>query len=203
MARTLRVKSKGGRPRTFNREEALEAAMLLFWERGFEGVSIVDLTAAMGGIAPPSLYGAFGSKADLYREARKRYHEQEEPHWSIPTDGSAVDGIRQVLDLAVRVVTRAGRPRGCMVGGGFLEFAPENAQLAMETRALRKGNCAKLKMLFEGGIASGELRPDADAAGLSRYFATVFSGLSVLARDGATVEELQAVTAASLAVLPT
>lgn len=202
MDRTPHAKSKGGRPRTFDRDTALEAAMLLFWERGFEGVSIDDLTAAMGGIAPPSLYAAFGSKADLYRESLARYSGQEEPRWSIPTEGSAIEGVRQVFDLGVRVVTRNQRPRGCMVASGFVEFAPENADLALETRRMREANEVKLRALIERGVASGELQPDKDPARLARFFATVLSGLSVQARDGATLEELRAVAAEAISVLP-
>src|SRR5690606_20535349 len=66
------AKSRGGRPWSFERQEALEKAMRLFWRHGYEGVSVGDLTREIG-IAPPSLYAAFGSKAELYREALKRY----------------------------------------------------------------------------------------------------------------------------------
>jgi len=177
--------------------------MLLFWERGFGGVSINDLTAAMGGIAPPSLYAAFGSKAELYREARARYFEREEPRWSIPTAGSALEGVRRTLELGVAVVTREGRPRGCMVASGFVEFAPENAELAAETRRMRDANEAALRRLLERGVASGELRADADPARLARFYAAVLSGLSVQARDGATLEELKALAAAAMTALPT
>lgn len=194
--------SKRGRRRAFDRDAALETAMVLFWERGYEGVSISDLTRAIG-IGAPSLYAAFTSKADLYREARARYYGQEENQWSLPTSGSLVDALRVVLDLGVRAVTIPGRPRGCMIASGFLEYAPENRALGEETRDLRAGLRAQLRALIAGGVERGDLRPDADPDVLARYFATVLQGLSVQARDGATVEELQGVARAALAALPT
>ena len=194
-------KSKGGRPWSFDRELALEAAMLLFWERGYPSVTIADLTGAMG-IRPASLYAAFGSKADLYRSARARYFGREEPRWDVPAHGPLRTALPDFLDMAIRVVTRPGRPRGCMIVSGFIEYAPDECDLAVETRAIRDRVRADLLKLLEAGRESGELAPDADPASLARYFATVAEGLSIQARDGASVEDLQAVARAALRALP-
>lgn len=192
---------KGGRPWSFDRELALEAAMLLFWERGYASVSITDLTEAMG-IRPASLYAAFGSKADLYRSARARYFEREEPHWRVPTHGPLNAALKGLFDLAVRVVTRPGRPRGCMVASGFLEYAPDEQDLAVETRALRDRLRQGLIGLFHTGRIAGELALEADPAVLARYVVAVLEGLSIQARDGATVDELRAVCIAAMQALP-
>lgn len=175
--------------------------MLLFWERGYASVSIADLTEAMG-IRPASLYAAFGSKADLYRSARARYFEREEPHWRVPTHGPLNAAVKELFDLAVRVVTRPGRPRGCMVASGFLEFAPDEQDLAVETRALRDRPRQDLVELSHSGRAAGELSAEAEPAVLARYVATVIEGLSIQARDGATVGELRAVCLAATHALP-
>ncbi len=193
--------SKGGRPWSFDREHALEAAMLLFWERGFASVSIADLTAAMA-IRPASLYAAFGSKADLYRSARTRYFEREEPLWRVPTGGPLRAAIDDFFDLAVKVVTRPGRPRGCMIASGFIEFALDEHDLAVETRAHRDRARQELLQLLNAGLAAGELEPEADPDILARFLATVAEGLSIQARDGATMCELQAVGRAAAAGLP-
>ena len=175
--------------------------MLLFWERGYPSVSIADLTEAIG-IRPASLYAAFGSKADLYRSARARYFEREEPRWRVPTRGPLRTAVVEFLDLAVRVVTRPGRPRGCMIVSGFIEHAPDDEALAAETRAVRDHVRGDLLKLFEAGRDAGELPPDADPAALARYLAAVAEGLSIQAHDGASVEELQAVARAALRALP-
>ncbi len=195
------LKSRGGRPWSFDRDLALEAAMLLFWERGYPSVSIADLTEAMG-IRPASLYAAFGSKVELYRSARARYFEREEPRWAVPRQGPLRSALVEFFDLAVRVVTRPGRPRGCMIASGFIEFAPHEQDLALETRALRDGVRRDLLELFEAGRAAGELAPEADPAALARYVATVAGGLSVQARDGAIIDELRAVCDAAVRTLP-
>lgn len=175
--------------------------MLLFWEHGYASVSITDLTEAMG-IRPASLYAAFGSKADLYRSARVRYFEREEPHWRVPTHGplhAALDGF---FDLAVQVVTRPGRPRGCMVASGFLEYAPDEQELAVETRVLRDQLRKGLLELFRASRDAGELSLEADPAVLARYVATVVEGLSIQARDGARADELHAICLAAARALP-
>lgn len=175
--------------------------MLLFWERGYASVSITDLTDAMG-IRPASLYAAFGSKADLYRCARARYFEREEPHWRVPTHGPLDAALKELFNLAVRVVTRPGRPRGCMVASGFLEFAPDEQDLSVETRALRDRLRQGLVKLFHSGRDAGELSFEEEPAVLARYVATVIEGLSIQARDGATVDELRAVCVAAMRALP-
>ncbi|UAJ10494.1 TetR/AcrR family transcriptional regulator [Glacieibacterium megasporae] len=166
--------------------------MLLFWERGFASVSIKDLTAAMG-IGPASLYAAFGSKADLYRSARERYFEHEEPLWRVPTGGPLRAALNDFFDLAVKVVTRPGRPRGCLIASGFIEFAPAEHDLALETRGFRDRERRDLLKLLNTGLADGELQHDADTEVLARFLATVVEGFSIQARDGATARELRAV----------
>lgn len=175
--------------------------MLLFWERGFASVSTADLTAAMG-IRPASLYAAFGSKADLYRSARARYFEREEPLWRVPTRGPLRAALNDFFDLAVKVVTRPGRPRGCMIASGFIEFAPDEHDLAVETRGFRDRDRQELLQLLIAGLAAGELEHDADTEVLARYLATIVEGLSIQARDGATVRQLRAVGHAATTGLP-
>lgn len=175
--------------------------MLLFWERGYPSVSIADLTEAMG-IRPASLYAAFGNKAELYRSARARYFEREEPRWVVPSHGPLRLALAGFLDLAVRVVARPGRPRGCMIVSGFIEFAPGEEELATETRTIRDRVRSDLLTLFKAGQEAGELLAEAHPASLARYVATLVEGLSIQSHDGASVEELHAVCRAALRALP-
>ena len=171
-------------PRIFDRNEAIETAMRLFWRHGYEGVSISDLTSAIG-IMPPSLYAAFGSKADLYREALDRYG----------TLRGALDGLVQAESLdeavvglfreAISAVTRSPTERGCMVSSGMLQCAPEHHALARDLAA-RRG--AMRDAVAES--LSRWLEPPA-AATLAGYLIVVLQGLSVQARDGASRDELQ------------
>src|SRR3990170_1290477 len=107
-----------GRPRTFDRTAALARAMEVFWVKGYEGSSMSDLTAAMG-IASPSLYAAFGSKEELFRQALKHYSDTEGRHiWDGVEDaGTAYEAVESFLMRTARVFTRRAKCRG-------LEAAP-------------------------------------------------------------------------------
>ena len=74
------TKAIRGRPRAFDMDKALDAALDLFWRKGYEGTSIADLTKAMG-INPPSLYAAFGGKETLFHQALDRYEAAHAVFW--------------------------------------------------------------------------------------------------------------------------
>src|SRR5437868_5009614 len=108
--------ARTGRPREFDRLQAVEQAMRLFWERGYEGTTLADLQKAMGGITPPSFYAAFGSKESLYREAVELYKNTEgAPVGRALAEGStARASIERFLRAAAASVCQSGNPRGCM-----------------------------------------------------------------------------------------
>ena len=194
--------NKGGRPRRFDREAALNVALELFWEHSYDGVSISALTTAIG-IAAPSLYAAFGSKEALYRAALERYRQDGGPAGGLlPPDGTAFEAVAAALHGAVRAVTRSGRPRGCLVSGGLLACAPETAGLAREHRRLRAVMVVEFQRRIAAGIRAGELPADTAAETLARFYVTVLQGLSVQARDGASAGELDQVAQRALAAWP-
>ncbi|PRH87638.1 TetR/AcrR family transcriptional regulator [Labrys okinawensis] len=179
-------KSRGGRPWSFDREQAVETAMRLFWRHGYEGVSVGDLTKAIG-IAPPSLYAAFGSKAGLYEEALARY-EGSVGLLDFAAVAQARDlpqAVRLLLEAAVGAVTHPDRERGCMISSGMVACHPDHAALARGLAARREG--------IRRDIVQA-LRPFADAEalpGLARHLAAVMQGISIQARDGCSRAELQ------------
>lgn len=182
------AKSRGGRPWSFDRDKAVDIAMRLFWRHGYEGVSVGDLTKAIG-VAPPSLYAAFGSKAGLYREALARY-EETFGALDVSVVGSAgtlEEAVRLLLEAAVRAVTHPDRERGCMISGSLVECQPENAALARVAAARRDAMRERI---------ANALCPFAepqDLQRLARHLAAVMQGVSIQARDGATPAELQEV----------
>ena len=180
------AKSRGGRPWSFDRDRAVETAMRLFWRHGYEGVSIGDLTKAIG-IAPPSLYAAFGSKAGLYREALARYEEGVGVLDMAPVGSAATlaEAVRRLLEGAAGAVTHPDRERGCMVSSGMIACHPEHESLARDPAARR--DAMRERILHA-------LLPFADgdeARRLARHLAAVMQGISIQARDGATPAELQ------------
>ena len=105
-----------GRPRAFDRAEALQKAMLLFWEKGFQGAAMSELTAAMG-INAPSLYACFGSKEGLYREAMALYESGDgaELAAAIAAAPTVRDAIEIYLMRSAALFSRPGKPAGCMI----------------------------------------------------------------------------------------
>lgn len=191
-----------GRPRSFDRNEALAAAALLFWRLGYEGASIADLTEAMG-ITPQSLYSAFRSKADLYLETLDWYRQDMNlPVRTLLTEGpSAVATIGGLLRTYAQRYSRPDRPGGCMISTGALALAEENRTVEQHLIGLRRGALAAYRDRLERAIAEGELRPDSDPEALARFIATVIQGMSVQGHDGASTEELLAVADIAVAEL--
>src|ERR1700740_2721104 len=105
-----------GRPRSFDREAALERAIDVFWRHGYEATSVSDLTAAMG-INPPSLYAAFGDKEKLFLEAVERYQQQRRQSLTKIFDAAptAKEAVRRVLQEAARELAGSSHPRGCLL----------------------------------------------------------------------------------------
>jgi AcrR family transcriptional regulator len=178
------VRSRRGGPRTFKRDDAIETAMRLFWRHGYEGVSVSDLTEAIG-IAAPSLYSAFGSKAGLYREALDRYRSLPGALDSLALASNLDEAIVGLLGAAVRAATTSPAERGCMVSSGLLQCAIEHDILARELSARRRSMQDAIALAFSRWLD----RAQADA--LASYLATVLQGLSVQARDGASRRVLQ------------
>lgn len=192
--------SSRGRPRSFDRTEVLDRAMEVFWQRGFEGSSMTDLTTAMG-INSPSLYAAFGSKEALYLEAVRRFSETAAAGTfrALAEAPALREGLAGMLYAAIDCSTQFGRPRGCMIALGATHCAPENERIRKELKEMRRTLQDTLRLKFEAAIADGLLPPDSDAGSLATYFATLVHGISIQARDGVTREELNAVVAHALA----
>jgi len=177
-----------GRPREFDRDAALQIAVKLFCEHGYEGVSIADLTHAMN-ISPPSLYAAFGGKEALYREALASYQTHKN-RLHIENPGSIREEIDTLLRDTVRAATEPGYPAGCMVVAGMLNCAAEYQSLASTLTELRNARCKEFTGKLQHAIASGELPPDTDTEAMSRYLTALIQGIAIQAKDGATQAEL-------------
>jgi AcrR family transcriptional regulator len=132
--------AKRGRPLTFDREETLHRAMELFWARGFEGATLEDLQAAMGGISPPSFYNAFGSKEQLFKEAADLYLATVGEPTLRALEGSrtAREGLESMLRLTAEFVSRPGKSHGCLLVLGATNCTPANKGAQDYLRAIRR-----------------------------------------------------------------
>jgi AcrR family transcriptional regulator len=181
------VKTRRGGPRTFDRDEAVDIAMRLFWRHGYEGVSLNDLTAAIG-VAPPSLYSAFGSKAGLYRETLDRYLGLPRALQNIGATATLQETIGALLHKAIDAVVDPAGERGCMISSGMIQCGPDHAELARELAERRN---QMRDMIAE---TLGRWLDQEQALSLARYLVAVLQGLSIQARDGASRQELRQVS---------
>lgn len=174
--------------------------MHLFWERGYEGTSIADLTAAIG-INKPSLYAAFGGKERLFREAVALYDaiESRPVQDALDLAPSAREGIEAVLRHNARVYCRAEQPRGCMIVLSSLIGTAESEGVRRFLAESRREGETALRERIERGQAEGDVPREADARQLAAFYTTVMHGLSVQARDGAGAQTLNGVVDCALA----
>ncbi|WP_309629300.1 TetR/AcrR family transcriptional regulator [Brevundimonas sp.] len=189
-----------GRPRSFDRDQALDAAMRVFWAKGFAGASIADLTAAMG-IASPSLYAAFGSKEALYAEAVQHYEDLfGEAFWgTLAGPGRARDQIEAVLRMSVSAFTSGENPAGCMVVLGCSQTHDLSPELAASLRSRQAGSVDAMEARIRRAMAEGELPAITDARAIAQFYAAVHRGLTVTVRSGADADVLNSVVSSAMA----
>jgi AcrR family transcriptional regulator len=185
-----------GRPRTFDRDQAIEQALQLFWEHGYESTSLSQLKASMGGgISAPSFYAAFGSKEALFQEVVQRYlgsHGQvTECLWD--DDLPPRQAIERALRQSTRMQCEAGHPKGCMVSLGVMS-APsvEYTSVTQPLTDSRERTRAGLRHCVQRGVDSGELAPDTTIVALATVFDSFLMGISTLARDGVDCAQIEA-----------
>ncbi|WP_342238971.1 TetR/AcrR family transcriptional regulator [Inquilinus sp. OTU3971] len=191
-----------GRPRGFDRDAALDRALPVFWRQGYEGASVADLTAAMG-ITTPSLYGAFGSKERLYREALDRYRAdpQRAAPWAMAAP-TAREAVRLILEGSARDFSDPAHPPGCMISTAVLTCAPENRPAAAMVTSMRGNTVARLRTRFARALEEGELPPGTDPDELARFYGAIIQGLSVQALDGAGRDDLMKIVRRAMAAWP-
>lgn len=190
-----------GRPRSFDRDAALDAAMRLFWERGYEATSIADLTRELG-IGAPSLYAAFGDKRTLFDEVVAAYGARYADFAAVALteEPSAGAAVRRILREAAAIYTDPAHPKGCMVLSAAVNTASDEVAEALRQR--REAGLALFESRIRADVAAGALPAGTDACGLARYVAAVLQGMSQQSRDGAGRKEMEALAEAAMAAWP-
>ena len=191
-----------GRPREFCVDQALVAALRVFWSKGYEGASMTDLTEAMG-ITRPSLYAAFGNKEELFRKALDLYEREKLGYIGEALKARTAPGVAQhLLENALANQTGASEPHGCL---GVISSVACGAEAeSIRQDVLERGKVARAAIVerMEQALADGDFSGPVDADGMTTYLMALLQGMAVQAGAGATREELQRLVDTSLAVWP-
>lgn len=186
--------ARTGRPRAFNRDEAVAAAMLLFWEHGYESTSLAQLRAAMGDISAASFYAAFESKESLFREVMDQYistYGQVSESFR-DTSVTSKTAIEQGLRRSARMQTESSHPLGCLLVLSAVNCSPEQQHIREMLTKERARVHGWLKGCIERAVANGELPNSTDIPMLVTLFETFLQGISTQARDGISYEAMDA-----------
>jgi TetR/AcrR family transcriptional regulator, copper-responsive repressor len=180
-----------GRPRGFNRDKALDCALRLFWDKGFEATSVSDLTKAMQ-ITPPALYSAYGDKKSLFLEAVERYEESVGcfAQKALVEAATAKEAIEQLLRGAVKAFANPAAPKGCLVVLGAINCAAESSDIYLKLAERRRNAEKAVRTRIAAGRLAGELADDADVDALSGMVTATLFGLALKAKDGASRVQL-------------
>ena len=192
-----------GRPRAFDRAQALNKALEVFWRQGYAPASVADLCKAMR-INPPSLYATFGNKAALFLEA---LHHYEQTYWDAPAGRflAAPDiyaAIAAFFDEAAEILLSPETPCGCMVVLAAVNISEDEREIIAAVRERRQDTRKMFADRLRRAIAERQLPPDTDVPALAGALNTLLEGLSLQARDGLLLSDLKAIAAHAVRLLP-
>ena len=165
--------------------------MLLFWERGFEGTSMADLTQAMG-LSPSSIYAAFGDKQALFSLAVKRYMDSRAQYATRALEEPTLERvIRALFDNTVAFLATPGHPPTCMTLAGAMGCSVDATPARDLMTEIRKQNEVAMRERLLRARKSGELSKDINVEDYTRYLSSILAGLSIQAANGSTKAELK------------
>ncbi|MBN8817509.1 MAG: TetR/AcrR family transcriptional regulator [Sphingomonas sp.] len=191
-----------GRPREFDVDMALAAALRVFWSKGYEGASLSDLTEAMG-ITRPSLYAAFGNKEALFRQALDLYEREKMAYIGYALDADTAKGVAQrLLHGAIETFAGECEPRGCLrviastaCGTEAECIRDEVVERGQKVRALLIARMAR-------ALEEGDFNSPVDPEAMTNYLISVLQGMALQAGAGMSRDDLQRVVDTTLAIWP-
>lgn len=191
-----------GRHRQFGENEALNSALAVFWQKGYEGTSLDDLTRATG-VARPGLYSAFGNKEQLFLRALDLY---EAKHMGFMSDALTEPTSRQVaeriLNGSVLLQTQNSSHPGCLGINGALACSEDAENIRRELIQRRAANEEALRQRFEKAKREGDLDESQDCEALASYIMVLSLGMAIQAKAGATRDALKSTIKLAMTTWP-
>ncbi|MEO2203750.1 TetR/AcrR family transcriptional regulator [Paenibacillus pabuli] len=173
------------RQREFDTDKALDAAMRIFWDKGFEATSLTDLTSGMG-IQRPSLYAAFGDKKELFETALRRYTalHAAQIRSRLQPEGSVKQAFRALFEHIGAEGDVSEPSHGCFCINTMVELAPHDSKFAVLTREHQMYLAVIFQETIERGQRSGELSGNLNASAAAKSLVISMIGLTVLMKSG-------------------
>lgn len=179
------------RTKDFEPDEVADAAMQVFWQRGYAATSVQDLVDGTG-LGRGSLYNAFGSKQGLYEAALRRYHELTAANLDLlARPGNARERIGRLLDFIADDELREPSRRGCLVANASLEMAGQDEMVAELVRRNFQRLEKALEQILAEGQANGEIDAGRSPRALARFIVTTVQGLRVVSKGSNARERRQ------------
>lgn len=191
------------RPRSFDRDDMLDRAVIEFWRHGYSAVGLDDLLGRIG-LSRASMYRTFGSKADFYAEALDRYRHTEGDKFRacLADTESSVDAVRHVFDLIIEQSLDGKRPRGCFVVAATSERTGIDDRTATQVDEQLGILYRLFETLFDHSVETGEFHPDFDTTRWARFVVAAIQGIRVIATaqpDKATLHDIATANITALA----
>ena len=187
-----------GRPKQFEREDALEKAMQLFWSQGYQATGVQDLVEHMG-IGRQSLYSTFGDKRRLFVEAVAHYGRTvgESLVKTLDAPRPPLANIRKAFTIWLEMATS----RGCLLGNAAIERCPHDPEVATGVRSLLGTTEKALRRALDRAVETGELEPETDTRALAAFLVAAGQGLIVMGKAGASRAKLRVMARVALSTL--
>ena len=184
--------ARAGRPRNFDRDEAITKAMHLFWEKGYEPTSLAELKAHLGNLSSASFYAAFGSKQQLFEECLAKYMAScgELNQLLEDTAVSARSAMYAMLKQTIELQIDSHTPKGCMAVLAGLNCDDDNQAICKVAEQARQQTRQALVRCVQRGVDQQELSATTDVLSFAMVFDSFLKGLSIEIRDGATLATL-------------
>ena len=191
-----------GRPRTFDKDEALTKAMYVFWEKGYEGTTMADLIESIG-IKAPSIYAAFGNKDAIFKEVVTHYlpivvNGQLGTLNNIPNIYEAVDNT---LKECVSLFSSNDNPHNCLIMTAAINTSPEHIEHVEALKNIRNDYKAAWRKRFEKAVLDNQMINGANPNELAEYFTTIIQGMALRAKDGASRDDLEKTSEIAIKIL--
>lgn len=200
---TMEARKGRGRPREFNRDDVLAAALRLFWEKGYEPTSIAEICGATN-VSPPSLYAAFGNKSALFLEAVRHYEKiyWEKPAQRLMAEKNLHTAVTNYFQEAARILLSPEAPCGCMAVLSGINISENETEIINELQRMRGASKKLFAERMRKAIQAGEIPAETDVPALAGALAALLEGMSLQAREGLFLSELKAIAALAPRLLP-